>query len=285
MPYLVSSDRVSTRALYSRDDYIAHSISWGKHRYVRREGTPGKYRYIYPEDLKSAGSRLVTGAKNLASRAASTASSAYKSARMTVHNATQAAARATGVQQRQSYKRAEAERKKWADVAKSAGPGAFGKDYKGGFENLALHQQPSRYISKNLDRAYDRSRQAKKAYDKTPLGYLERAAEAAKGIPSDVKYDVESFLHSKVGLGHRHNIDVSRSIFVSADKKLKASGAIGSPEWRSAAPEYDRAYEAYRNALQDYGKTFLGSIESLLNTEYSKFMFTQPKGWGPKNRG
>lgn len=45
MNYITNPDRVSTEAL-------SHGLTWGSHRYVRREGSPGNYRYIYPEDLK-----------------------------------------------------------------------------------------------------------------------------------------------------------------------------------------------------------------------------------------
>lgn len=45
---LISSDEVSVASLY-----IAHGLSWGKHRYVKREGSAGHYTYIYPEDLKA----------------------------------------------------------------------------------------------------------------------------------------------------------------------------------------------------------------------------------------
>lgn len=44
---LISNDAVSI-------DVLCHADSWGSHRYVRREGSPGNYRYIYPEDLNRA---------------------------------------------------------------------------------------------------------------------------------------------------------------------------------------------------------------------------------------
>ena len=52
MKLISNSDYISTSALYGPS--IQHGlISRIKHRYVRREGTPGNYRYIYPEDLKA----------------------------------------------------------------------------------------------------------------------------------------------------------------------------------------------------------------------------------------
>lgn len=47
MNYITNTDRVSTEAL-------SHGLTWGSHRYVRREGSPGNYRYIYPEDINRA---------------------------------------------------------------------------------------------------------------------------------------------------------------------------------------------------------------------------------------
>lgn len=44
---LISNNAVSISAL-------CHADSWGSHRYVRREGSPGNYRYIYPEDINRA---------------------------------------------------------------------------------------------------------------------------------------------------------------------------------------------------------------------------------------
>lgn len=51
MNYITNTDRVSTEAL-------SHGLTWGSHRYIRREGTPGNYRYIYPEDKPSFVSRV-----------------------------------------------------------------------------------------------------------------------------------------------------------------------------------------------------------------------------------
>ena len=53
MNYITNKDLVSARALYG-PAYLSHGlISWAKHRYVKREGSKGNYKYIYPEDLAS----------------------------------------------------------------------------------------------------------------------------------------------------------------------------------------------------------------------------------------
>lgn len=51
--FITDKNHISTAPLYETD-YLSHGIQWGKHRYVRREGSPGNYRYIYPEDLNRA---------------------------------------------------------------------------------------------------------------------------------------------------------------------------------------------------------------------------------------
>lgn len=53
MRYITNNDVVSTSSLY-----LSHGLTWGKHRYIRREGSPGSYRYVYPEDVPSFISRV-----------------------------------------------------------------------------------------------------------------------------------------------------------------------------------------------------------------------------------
>ena len=35
------------------EDYLAHARSRGSHKYIRREGSSGHYKYIYAEDLRN----------------------------------------------------------------------------------------------------------------------------------------------------------------------------------------------------------------------------------------
>lgn len=265
-PFITDKNHISTSALYD-PNYLSHGIQWGKHRYVRREGSVGNWRYIYPEDLKKTGQNLVTGAKNLVTRAGNAA-----------QNAGQAVGRAVGTTQRATYKRAEAERKKWSAQwnKDSRFGGIYSHDYQGGFADKAPYQQPSRYVEKNLNRAYENADRARKEYKKTPLGKLESASETIKDLPSDIAYYGERFLRSDVGIGQRKDIDRAREAFTRARDALDRSGAMGSEEWRRNAPAYDEAYRNYRDAISKYGKTFLGSIEGLLNTPYSKMQLSRP---------
>lgn len=50
MRYITNNDIVSTSSLY-----LSHGLTWGKHRYIRREGSPGHYTYVYPEDVQKQG--------------------------------------------------------------------------------------------------------------------------------------------------------------------------------------------------------------------------------------
>lgn len=65
MRYITNNDVVSTSSLY-----LSHGLTWGKHRYIRREGSPGSYRYVYPEDVQKQGfiSRVKSALKNYESR-------------------------------------------------------------------------------------------------------------------------------------------------------------------------------------------------------------------------
>ena len=90
MNLISNSNYISTDALYSENTMV-HSFSWGNHRYVRREGSPGKWRYIYPEDLKKAGQRLVSGVRNAVANTRDTARQIYTNA---------------GFPQRKAYRRA-----------------------------------------------------------------------------------------------------------------------------------------------------------------------------------
>lgn len=252
MPYLISSDRVSTRALYSCDDYIAHSISWGKHRYVRREGTPGKYRYIYPEDLKTAGSRLVTGAKNLASRAASTASSAYKSARTTVRNATQATAsavksayKATGFPQGSEYRRA------FDSSLRASGNVAAAKDPIKTPE-LGGKNDPRR--SRAIARSNEISKRAQTRTNKAWEEYRGTFAKSLDDAAYDIAYAIQDFAKSKIGVDGRRRVRNARDLYVR----------FGDPD--SYTDEYS---QRYFSECARYGETFLGTMEKLLRTKYA----------------
>lgn len=276
MNYITNKDHISTTALYD-PNYLIHGLSWGSHRYVRREGSPGNYRYIYPEDLRNVGQNLVSGAKNLVTRAGNAAQNASQAVSRTARNAGQAVGRAIGTTQRASYQRAESERKKWSNVYNKDARygGIYSHDYQGGFSDKAPYQQPSQYVTKNLNRAYDTADRARKEYKKTPLGKLESAAETIKDLPSDIAYYGERFLRSDVGIGQRKDIDRARDAFTRARNALDRSGAMGSEEWRRNAPAYDEAYRNYRDSISKYGKTFLGSIEGLLNTQYSKMQLSR----------
>lgn len=101
---------ISTYALYHPNDvYLEHGLSWGKHRYIKRTGTPGNYKYFYAEDLRNAGRNLASGARNLVTRAGSTASNAVSGVRRAVRNAGQAASRVIGLTQKRSDERASNE--------------------------------------------------------------------------------------------------------------------------------------------------------------------------------
>ncbi len=90
---------ISTYALYHPNDaYLEHGLSWGKHRYIKRTGTPGNYKYTYAEDLRNAGRNLASGARNLVSRAGAAASNAASRVRRTVRNGSQAAPSKNGLQ-------------------------------------------------------------------------------------------------------------------------------------------------------------------------------------------
>ncbi len=82
---------ISTYALYHPNDaYLEHGlISWVKHRYIKREGTPGNYKYIYPRDLaarrasRNDSEATLFGDRTLRSAARSSAAQARRLERST----------------------------------------------------------------------------------------------------------------------------------------------------------------------------------------------------------
>lgn len=82
---------ISTYALYHPNDvYLEHGlISWVKHRYIKREGTKGNYKYIYPEDLaarratRNENGATLFGNRTLRTAARASASQARRLARST----------------------------------------------------------------------------------------------------------------------------------------------------------------------------------------------------------
>lgn len=256
-PFITDKNHISTSALYD-PNYLSHGIQWGKHRYVRREGSVGNWRYIYPEDLKKAGQNLVSGTRNLVSKAG---------------NAVKQVSKAAGFPQRKEYIRAQ------NNLRIATGNTLRAQDPLKTPE-LGNKNDPRR--SKAIARAAEIERNVGPKMGEAYKQYSGTFAEAFDDISGDVSYEVERFLNSKVGIGQRKNIDIARSRFVSLDKKIKNT-VMGSQEYLALVDEYNAAYKAYTDSLQRYGKTFLGSIENFLNTDYSKMLFTQPKGWGPKN--
>lgn len=166
MNYITNKDHISTAALHD-PNYLSHGISWGSHRYVRREGSPGNYRYIYPEDLRNVGQNLVSGAKNLVTRAGNAAQNASQAVSRTARNAGQAVGRAIGTTQRASYNRAYDEHAKWRN-----------RDIDWRYESRKYddpdrEQKAREYVSNQRIRSGVVLGKAQEAYKKTPLGMAE----------------------------------------------------------------------------------------------------------------
>lgn len=250
MNYITNKDHISTAALHD-PNYLSHGLSWGKHRYVRREGSPGNYRYIYPEDLRNAGQNLASGAKNLVSRAGTAVSSAAR-------NAGQAVGRATGFTQRKEMQRTQAQHR----VAEARLNRSM-QEYDGSEGANRRFSVAARQES----RADENAMNARIAYSKTPLAKAEAAIKNAPGfikdLPSDVSYEVKQFLSSSVGVGQRKTVNNYRAELDRAKDALENAN-LATEAGRVASRNFDKAYSDYRNALSNYGETFFGSIRKML---------------------
>lgn len=166
---------ISTYALYHPNDaYLEHGLSWGKHRYIKRTGTPGNYKYTYAEDLRNAGRNLASGARNLVSRAGT------------------AVGKALGVPQKKNYERASAELDKWRNrwYDRNFISRRFENDVQGN------KGRPISYIQKQEARALDNAVRAHQAYNKTPLGMVQKVASDLDYVAWDVSNTAKKYLKS-----------------------------------------------------------------------------------------
>lgn len=258
---------ISTYALYHPNDaYLEHGLSWGKHSYIKREGTPGNYRYFYAEDLKKAGRGLTSAAKGLVNKARGAVSTASRSARNAVQNAGRAASNAIGLTQRKNVQ---------STALRYAGARANRLARENSYDGSARSQREYSNAVGVESRAETAARDARIAYKKTPLGKIENALgvngenlkRAVQNIPSDVKYEVSHFATSKIGIGKKSEVQAARQRLEAATRAYKSSGSVlgeDTPEWR----EYEAAMNAHRDAVLDYGETFLGSMTRLLKGRY-----------------
>lgn len=275
MNYITNKDYISTAALHD-PNYLSHGISWGSHRYIKREGTPGHYTYTYPEDLRNVGQNLVSGAKNLASRAGNT-----------VQNAGQAVGRAIGITQRKEMQKAQGQyRAATAKLNRSMSE----------YDGTDSSDQRFKMALRNQSRAAHNVSSAESTYSKTPLGRAEQATrdvrEFIKSIPDEIKYqvevgipyDVDHFINSTVGVQSRRNLVAARNEYNAALEAYKdAAIAAGTrtsnsyflvpvdSESRAIVNRLDSAFDKVRDARRAYGKSWLGSMENLLNTNLMKY--------------
>lgn len=246
--YITNRDHISTSALYSPNEAcLEHGLfNWGKHKYIKRTGTPGHYVYTYAEDLKKAGQRVSSGAKNLVSRASNVTRNAL------------------GANKREAVRQTRIRR----DVARVAAASA--KNNRNATQNLYVRQ---RYAPTNLpfksmmeahrarNRAEDREETAAKALREAQWDY-EKAVSEYKKTPMGVADSIKDFMRSTVGLGQRKKIKTIEKVYRkytldSYDKSLTFE------ERRRAAESAERTRVALEASYRDYGKTMLDSLPSI----------------------
>lgn len=266
MNYLISNtDLVSTSSLYGSDDYIAHALNlqWGKHKYIRRTGTPGNYVYTYAQDLRNAGRKLVSNARSTARNVANRVGSAVGTTQR--RNAINANLRSAGATARLN-----------ASMTTYDGSRRADRDF--------------RRASRAASGAENRARDARIAYSNTPLGKAEQVSKDVKkfiqGIPDEIRYqvrvgipyDVNHFINSTIGIELRRNVKRAASDYASAlnayrDAAVTAGTATSNSYFliptneqeRAIANRLDDAWSRYQDARRSYGKSFLGKMENLLN--------------------
>lgn len=284
MNYITNKDHISTSALYD-PNYLSHGLSWGSHRYIKREGTPGHYTYTYPEDLRNAGQQLVTGAKNLVTSAGNAVQNASQTVSGAARNAGQAVGRAVGFTQRKEMQKAQAQHR----VAEARLNRSM-QEYDGSEGANRRFSVAARQES----RADENAMNTRIAYSKTPLGRAEQATRDArefiKSIPDEIKYqvevgipyDVDHFINSTVGIQKRRELLKARDAYNQALDAYKEAAGLDSNGRRNTyliptnLEEYaivnrlNSASDSYIAASRAYGKSWLGSMEKLLNTNLYK---------------
>ena len=160
--FITNTDHVCTSVLYRKDsEYLQHGLfNWGKHKYIKRTGTPGHYVYTYAENVRNAG-------RNLVSRARSTA-----------RNILGVNQRSNAVAASNNYKAALDSRER-ARRAVSMPSTATNPVVRSRTESTARTQLT---VAENqLDRARSEYTRAMRTYQNTPMGAVETHAFSRLG--------------------------------------------------------------------------------------------------------
>ena len=260
---------ISTYALYHPNDgYLEHGLSWGKHRYIKRTGTPGNYKYTYAEDLRNAGRNLASGARNLVSRAGAAA----RRVGYSVGYVTGATQKKRVYEARANYRTARDNADKaWRLVDTHAR--RADNDLKRNYQDTSSPSYASalkraRRVNGQLydryDRAVDAENKARQEVNDAELAVynapLKRAIRAVRDLPFNISLEVEDQVRKvkdKIGIDYRSSI-------MKARRNLELEQRYSRPGDYSLT----KAQEQYDNAIRNYGQTFIGNMERILNTQF-----------------
>lgn len=273
--YITSNTYISTSALYSPNEaYLEHGLfNWGKHKYIKRTGTPGHYVYTYAEDLKNSGRKLVSNARD---KIGSSARKASKSISTVARKVGDAVGSVTGSTQDRRARQAlvarnaantqqsrnaaivrKTDRNNDAALKRYSKPGAHNYD-----SLLKSLREENAATYDNYYNSVDRAREAQAAYNRANMeaydAPVRKAIRAIKDIPFNISLEVEDAVQKvkdKIGIGYRDSI-------IKARRKRD--------RYDFNADLYEMYDQQYRNVCYDYGQTFMGNMERVFNTQYYK---------------
>jgi len=256
------------------DDELAHAFGFRKigsqkpgHKYYAREGGPGHYLYFYsPAEYAAykAGRTISKGATAVRNGVTSGVSKASYAVRRAAGKAGTAVANATGYSAKQRADRLQAFANRQTVRAKNGKPGSMER----------VNAYGLKYTAEGA------ARKARKAYEISPLGKLEKTVKGIPGKARDARLkvtDAAGKVRNVVGKapgsiakaarrGTNAVADATGYSERQRAQRLKANADRRSHNGNTGASSKGRtawfdAYEASKKASKSYSKTPLGKIE------------------------
>ena len=240
------------------DDELAHSLGgWikrraqGAHKYIAKIPVGGKMRYFYTQAELAAYkagktvSKGVTAVRNGMMNGVSKASYAVRRA---TGKAGTAVANATGYSAKQRADRLQAFANRQTVRAKNGKPGSMER----------VNAYGLKYTAEGA------ARKARKAYEISPLGKLEKTVSGAAGKAKSAASSAAGTVRKtarKAGTAVANATGYSerqRAKRLSANAERRRHSATGG----GASASWYNAYQASKKASQSYAKTPLGRIEN-----------------------
>lgn len=236
------------------DDELAHAFGFRKigsqkpgHKYYAREGSPGHYLYFYsPAEYAAykAGRTIKKGATAVRNGVTSGVSKASYAVRRAAGKAGTAVANATGYSAKQRADRLQAFANRQTVRAKNGKPGSMER----------VNAYGLKYTAEGA------ARKARKAYEISPLGKLEKTVKGIPGKARDARLKVTDAAGKVKNVVGKAPGSIAKAARSGADAVGKTAKRAADAYWKTPAGRVDRAAgRAISGAASAAGKAVSGA--------------------------